>query len=198
MPAISGQQIDAVLTVSQEPAGSGGTCNTGEQTTWNCLVAMCCLGGVYLIWICTHSDWLIPAEDLGNLSNFLLSMCSTCIAFRHDILPGVVEPNCGTPCLRTCAQPATCFQHSATAIPCRYQSPRLGHPRNAICWCSHSAGQRLVAMLRDMQTPPRNACLYCNRYLLFLPCFHGLEKGYKVHPLHRPKGLCKRLQRSHY
>ena len=79
-----------MLTVFQEPAGSGYTCNTGEQTTWNCLVAMCCWGGVYLIWICTHRDWLITAENLSNFSNFLLSMFPTCIAFSHDILPGVM------------------------------------------------------------------------------------------------------------
>ena len=67
------------------------------------------------------------------------------------------------------AKPANKTKHLALGVPCRYQSPRLGQPRNAICWCSHSAGQRLVAMVREMRTRPPSACLDRERLGIFLP-----------------------------
>ena len=43
-------------------------------------------GWVYLIWICAYSDWLIPAQDLGDFSNLKLSVLPACSAFREIAL----------------------------------------------------------------------------------------------------------------
>ena len=45
---------------------------------------MCYWAGMYLVWICTDSDWLMVTEDFSDLSNFLLSMLPSCIASVLD------------------------------------------------------------------------------------------------------------------